>query len=328
MGSLLPLLFLSTVSSSHATHYINPTTPTTSCPTDPCSTLSEYGQQLLHNLTSNTKLLLLPGNHVLSANFTVENVSGFEILSSAPTDSHATRIVCQGFVGFSFRNISHVTMCGLTMSSCGKDAFINSYITTYGVSVYSVLYTSITDCSFQDNVGTALGVFHSRLDLRGSNNFTSNCRSCGDYTCLCFGGGIYARMSTLTITGNNTFRVNSASKGGVIAAEYSALNFTGIIAFENNSAEFGGGIYAQRSTLNFNGSSIFGNNSAAHSGGGIYIENNSTLNFSGNSSFGNNSAGFYGGGILAANKVLMNFNGNSIFRNTILSLQAGGFVLC
>ena len=133
-----------------------------------------------NNLTSSTKLLLLPGNHVLSVNFTVENVSDYEISSSAPTDSHATRIVCQGFVGFAFRNISHVTMCGLTINSCGKGAVIQyNYTTTaYGMSFHSVLYSSITNCSFQDSILTALGVFHSSLDLRGSNHFTSNCRRC------------------------------------------------------------------------------------------------------------------------------------------------------
>ena len=178
MGSLLPLLLLSTISSSHTIHYIKPTTPSTSCPADSCSTLSEYAQQLPQNLTSNTTLLLLPGSHVLSVSFTVENVNGFEILSYAPTDSHATMIVCQGFVGFAFRNISHVTMRGLTIDSCGKGADGYNYPTAYGMSIHSVQYSSIANCSFQDSIGTALGVFYSSLDLRGSNHFTGNCRRC------------------------------------------------------------------------------------------------------------------------------------------------------
>jgi len=148
-GSLLPLLLFSTICSGQTTYYIKPT-PSTSCPSDPCLTLSEYIQQPLHYLTSNTTLLLLPGNHVLSTNFTVENVSGFEIMSFAPADSQATRVVCQGLVGFSFQNISHLAMHGLTINSCGKGSFIYlyPYYGMYGVLVDSVLDTSISNCSF------------------------------------------------------------------------------------------------------------------------------------------------------------------------------------
>jgi len=340
MGSLLPLLLLSTTCSGYTTHYIKPT-PSTPCPTDPCFTLSEYAQQRLHYVTSNTTLLLLPGDHVLSVNFTVENVSGFKILSSE--DSYATKIVCQGFVGFFFRNISHMVMDGLTFNSCGKRAKIYSNSTTYGVSVHSVMDTSIFNCSFQDSIGTALGVFYSSLNLSGSNHFTSNCKRCGNNTCLCWGGGIYAKMSTLMFTGNSIFRVNSAEAGGGIYIDHSTLmTFNGNSIFRNNAASYGGGILASlNSTLNFSGNITFENNSAAHYGGGInawynvtlmnfkgnsiFRSNsadrgggiwayNSALYFSGSSTFGNNSATRYGGGIRSASSIL-NFNGNSIFRN-------------
>ena len=274
IASLLLFLLLSTICSAY---YIKPT-PNSACPVDPCFTLSEYAQQLPHNLTSNNTLLLLPGDHVLSVNFTVENVSSFEILSSTPEDSHATTIVCQGLVAFSFRNISHMTMFGLTINACGKgivrqdmelyspfhyDQGPNTAM--YGVSVNSVLYTNIANCSFQDSAGTAVAVLNSSLDIRGSNHFTSNCRRCGNYSCLCFGGGIFANMSTLVFTGNNAFRANSATLGGGIFAQNSILNFSGSSTFGNNSAaRHGGGIAAYNSTLNFNGSSTFENNSAVN----------------------------------------------------------------
>jgi len=318
MGSLLPLLLLSTTCSGYTTHYIKPT-PSTPCPADPCFTLSEYAQQHLHYVSSNTTLLLLPGDHALSVNFTVENVSGFEILSSA--DSHAT-IVCQGLVGLSFRNIAHVAMHGLTINSCGMGAVILSFPTTYGVSVHSVLDARISNCSFQDSVGTALGVFHSSLDLRGSNNFTGNCRRCGNYTYLCFGGGIYVSMSRLTLIGNTTFRLNSATLGGGIYVEHNTLmTFNGSSIFKNNSAKYdGGGILTMNSTLNITGNSIFRNNSAER-GGGIFAQN-STLNFGRSSTFESNSAAHYGGGIAVINNTLMNF---SIFRSN--SADCGGGIV-
>ena len=114
----------------------------------------------------------------------VEDVSDFEIRS--PADSHAARIVCQGLVGFSFRNISYMSMHGLTVNSCSKGTVQFRFPTAYGLSLHSVSDTSISNCSFQDTAGTALGVFNSSLDLRGSNHFTSNCRSCGEYTESCF----------------------------------------------------------------------------------------------------------------------------------------------
>ena len=341
---LLLFLLLSTICAGHTTHYIKPT-PSTPCPVDRCFTLSEYAQQCLHNLTSNTTLLLLPGDHVLSVNFTVEDVSGFEILSLA--DGHQTRIVCQGLVGFSFSNISHVTMHGLRINSCSKGTAMFSFPTAYGLTVHSVLDTSISNCSFKDSAGTALGAFNSNLDLRGSNHFANNCRRCGEYnkSCFCHGGGIHANMSTLKLTGNSTFRGNSAAYGGAIyAISNTSIIFKGNSIFWNNSAEYdGGGIYAISNTIiAFNSISIFLNNSAEHDGGGIYAISNtiitfnnnsifwnnsaeyngggiialsSTLRFSGNSTFGNNSAANHGGGIYTIYNALMIFNGNSIFRS-------------
>ena len=312
---LLPLLLLSTICVGHTTHYIKPT-PSTPCPVDPCFTLSDYAQQRLHNLTSNTTLLLLPGDHVLSVNFTVEDVSDFEIL---PADGHQTRIVCQGLVGFSFRNISHVAMHGLKINSCSKHTAIFKFPTAYGVSLHLVLDISISNCSFQDSGGTALGVFHSSLDLRGSNHFASNCRRCGGYTesCFCRGGGIYANTSTLTFTGSSIFRANSAAYGGAIyTISNTSITFSGNSILGNNSVENdGGGIYAMSNTLiTFNSNSIFWNNSAEYDGGGI-IAQNSILIFSGNSTFGNNSAAHNGGGIYAVSNTFMIFKGNGVFRS-------------
>ena len=283
VGFVLPFLVLYTICSARTTHYINPTA-SAPCPAAPCFTLSEYAQQLPHYLTYNTTLILLPGDHVLSVNFSVENVSEFEILSSTHKYRHATRIMCQGLVGFSFKNISRVTMCGLTVNSCGKGA-----VTTHAVSVHSVLDASIANCSFQDSVNTALWVINSGLALWGSNSFTSNGRRCRNYTCSHLGGGIYASLSMLTFTGNSTFMVNSAGDGGGIAADYSVLNLTGKITFKYNLAKFGGGISAWNSTLNFCGRSTFGNNSAAYYGGGIEARS-SNVSFSGGSTFANNSA--------------------------------------
>ena len=304
-ATLLPLLVIMTTCSGHTIRYVKPTTPDTPCPADPCLTLSEYAQQPHHYLTSNTTLLLLAGEHVLSVNFTVENVSDFEI-SASLSSPHAVKIVCQQLVGFTFRNMSHMTLHSLTFTSCGKGAIYSAYgfpiPTAYGVSVHSGQDTEIVNCSFQDSIGTALGVFNnSSLVLRGSSSFINNCGKCSGSLCFCVGGGIYADTSTLVFTGNSTFG--------------------------DNSADFGGGFYAQNSTLNFTGSSTFTNNSAGLHGGGFFAVYSSTLNFTGSSTFMNNSAGFYGGGFFAWFSTL-NFTGSSTFMHEQLSCVYWWRILC
>jgi len=274
MAMLLPLLVSFTTCSDHTTHYIKPTANSL-CPADPCLTLSEYAQQIQHYLTSNTTLLFLPGDHVLGVNFTVENVNDVEIYAqqTSTADNHTasgSRIVCQGLVGFTFRNISHMTVHGLTFNSCGKGAvdhrydIDHDYLTTYGVSVYLGWDTKILNCLFQDSIGTALGVFYSSLVLKGSNNFTDNHRGCSDWnhTCICLGGGIHTYTSTLTFEAENS-------------------------TFSNNSAEYGGGVYAWKSTMIFTGNTSFRNNSTGQSGGGITALY-STFNFTGDIAFRNN----------------------------------------
>ena len=274
-------LVFSTTCSGHTILYIKPT-PDASCPADSCLTLSQYAQQPHHYLTSNTTLLLLPGDHVLSVNFRVENVSNIEINTAqlfSHAENQAVKVVCKGYVGFIFRNISHLTLHSLIFDSYGKytDEYvrINSRIyhrTAHGISIHSGENTKITNCSFQDSIGTALGVFSSNLDLRGSNNFMNNCWRCSNnnQTCFCLGGGIHANTSILLFTGNNSFRNCSAEDGGGIFAFYSTLTFNGDSSFRKNLVEVkGGGILAYYSTLNITGNCTFSDNSAKQNGGGI-----------------------------------------------------------
>ena len=134
VATLLPLLVCFTTHSDHTTHYVKPTANTL-CPADPCLTLSEYAKQTHHYLTSNTTLVFLPGDHVLSVNFTVENVNDLGIYAqqTSTADNYTAsgnRIVCQGLVGFTYRNISHMTVHGLTFNSCGKSAVDTTTIMT------------------------------------------------------------------------------------------------------------------------------------------------------------------------------------------------------
>ena len=339
------LLFLAITCSGHVHYYIKPT-PDTPCPANPCFTLSEYAQQPHHYLTSNTTLLFLPGDHILHVNFTVENASTFELLST--TSNHPkSRVVCKGLVGFTFRNVSSMTLNGLTFKSCGKDVFGYGPVPDYyGISIASGKDNLIVNCSFQESIGTALGVFYSRVHLQG-NSFTKDCnghsrmshglrttiltnssatfaigtKTCHNNSADC-GGRIGKANSVLnyTLTGNITSP--SATYGGGIHAYTSNLNLTGNILFGDISAdsEYGSGIKAINSIMNLIGNITFRNNLAKY-GGGIYA-GNSNMNFTGNILLGGNSAE-YGGGIKAMNSTL-SFIGNITFRNN--SAKYGGGV--
>ena len=256
----------------------------------------------------------------------MEDTTDFEISAqlSSSTEYHAVMVVCQGLVGFMFRNVSHVALQGLTFNSCGKRVVAyTDYITTYGLSVYIGQYVEISNCSFQDSVGTAMGVFYSSLRLRGSNSFTNNCRECsrGNYThTQVLGGGIYTKTSTLIFSGNSFYGGNSAERGGGIHAENSILNFPGNHSFNGNSAQlFGGGIAVVNCILNLSGIHTFNNNSAYHYGGGISALY-TALNFNGSSTFTANTAEL-GGGIGAMNSSLA-IDGDSTFRDS--SADEGG----
>ena len=339
-----------TTCSEHSIHYVK-TTPDASCPADPCLTLSQYAQQPYHYLTSNTTLLLLPGNHVLSVNFTVKKVSDFEIRSallSSPAESQVVKIVCKGFVGFTFRNISKLAFHSLTFDSCGKGSveysrLTNSadYQTAYGIFVHSGEHTKITNCSFQENVS---------LDLRGSNSFMNNCRcSNRNHTCICLGGGIHANTSILLFNGNNSFRDNLAEFGGGMFAYYSTVTFNGYSTFRNNSAEVNAeGLFVWHSTVNFSGNCTFTDSSAKQDAGGIQLWYSNVM-ASGIINFRNNAAKRFGGGIKVLNTTLhfvgdtilkgssadfgggifayystVTFNGYSSFRNNSAEVDAGG----
>ena len=321
---LLPLLIC-----SGRICYVKPTLDTP-CPADPCFTLSEYAQQPDLYLTSNTTLLLLPGDHFLSVNFTVENIIGFKIRAqlSSSIENHTIQIVCQELVGFTFRNVSCMTMYGLIFNSCGKSATGNSlfskyasYPTAYGVMIYSGLGTEIIDCSFNNSIGTALGVFYSSLVLRGSNSFTNNCKKCSEKS-FCFGGGIHTNSCTLIFSGNSTFKNNSAKYGGGIFAWNSTINHTGVSAFRYNAVDLnGGGILAAKTSLNLRGDISFINNLAIQSGGGLELLN-STVIFTGNSTFKNNFGKREGGCISAAYSTL-NFDGNTALINGSTTFENG-----
>ena len=94
----------------------------------PFQTLSEYAQdpgQYFND--SNLTLTFLPGNHTLDINLTITNIYQLEIHSALLP----TRVVCDSHVGFTFSNISKLSIDGLAFVACAarRDMYIHSIYT-------------------------------------------------------------------------------------------------------------------------------------------------------------------------------------------------------
>ena len=78
----------------------------------------------------------------------------------------------------------------LKQDSLYKDMICLS-TTWYQFGIVQRRQIEITNSTFEDNLGSALGVNNSRLTLNGYNSFLHNCRQCfSARSCSCQGGGI------------------------------------------------------------------------------------------------------------------------------------------
>ena len=110
------------------TLHVRPTSTNTSCPTHPCQTLSEYAQnpgQYFND--SNLKIQFLPGTHTLDINLTITNTSQLKIHGALLP----TRVVCTSRVGFTFSNISKLSIDGLAFVACARSSVVYSVYRTY-----------------------------------------------------------------------------------------------------------------------------------------------------------------------------------------------------
>ena len=165
------------------------------------------------------------------------------------------------------------TDLNLISSFLGSQNKLHSLQFRYALFLGSTQSSELVNCSFHDNIGTALAVLFSSITLTGNNNFTHN--HCGPNSCI-LGGGIGAFGGTLTSIGNTTFLENNPHIAGVgIFMVYSSLNSTGSIHFINNlnsghvtgfdskdtAFVARGTIWTYASHLHFTGTNNFINNS-------------------------------------------------------------------
>jgi len=319
------------------TLHVRPTSANTSCPTYPCQTLSEYTQdpgQYFND--SNLTLTFLPGNHALDINLTIANIHQLKIHGAVLP----TRAVCDSHVGFTFSNIYRVSIDGLDFVTCARSSVVQVSIypekTYYGLHLQSVPMAEIIDCTFQDSYGSALGIVDSCVVLRG-NRFLNNCLLCSNGRCdyfyqgpSCYGGGVFARWSNLSITGSSSFSGNLAYDGGGVSAWHSNVYISGNTTFSNNSASYnGGGMSAwDHSNVYASGNTNFSGNSASWGGGAVNAQSSNNVSISGNTTFfGNSASDGDGGGVILYNvSSNVTISGNTTFSGNSASSGDGGGV--
>ena len=367
MGQSMPFTVLATAlliatlscCSAENVYCVTPTaTSCSSCPHNStnCTTLSEYARETELYFTSNTTMVFLPGDHTLDTNITVTNVTRLTMCGESSSGNRAT-VVCNGSVGFLFSNMERFIIHSLAFTACSRTYTIEaldiaslislvlpstqynfSFPIKYTLLLQSTQFAELVNCSFHDNLGTALVVNNTNITLSGNTEFTHN--YCESTSCV-GGGGIAAIGSNLTFTGNTMFIGNEANFGGAgIFMINSTMSSTENIHFIRNSISdnitipeiltfrlAAGIICASASSLHFNGISNFINNSAqsliVRRAGAICAVNNVSLSFSGINNFINNSA-WYGGAIYAYINTSLSFSGINNFINN--SAQYGGAI--
>ena len=247
------------------TFNVRPTSTNTSCPTHTCHTLSEYAQDPgQYFKTSNLTLQFLPGNHTLNVKLFITSIHQLKLLGNI-TAVVPSRVLCSSYVGFGFSYILEMRIDGLAFVSCAEfNVVLDHEVTYYGLYLQTVETAEIIDCTFQDSYGSALGVVDSHVVLRGNNSFLNSCKLCSNGKCYfsapnCYGGGVFAQVSNLSVIGSSSFTGNSAYHGGGVYAEFNSnVNITGKTYFINNSAYHGGGVYAEfNRNVNITGNTYF-----------------------------------------------------------------------
>ena len=308
-------------------------------------------------------MVFIPGDHVLDRNITVARATRLTIYGESSSDNIAT-IVRNGSVGFSFTNIVDFSILSLAFTSYNRFwSYGSCQATNSALVLQSIPNAKLVNCSFHDNIGTALVVnntsvtlvenkfihnqcacrsfghmrelgcgvttFNSNLTFTGNTSF-HNSTQMAFYNYVNCAGAIWTSASSLHFTGTNNFIGNSANGingvGAIYAEANTSLSFSGTSNFIHNLAEVGGAIGTVDNVIvTFNGTNNFTSNSAKDSGGAIFASSNTSLSFTGASHFSHNSAEhFNGGAITASDYAILTFNGTNNFINN--SANIGGAI--
>ena len=218
---------------------------------------------------------IMSGNAVISENTATNGNGGGVYMNSAP----------------------EVTMNGGSIT--GNTAANNGG----GVYAFSGTFT-MNDGTIAGNKATAKnggGVY-----ANGSTTFTMTGGTIGgstaaDANAAKYGGGVYVKNGTFTMSGGKVTGNSVTEDGGGVRLDKGTFHMSGSAVVSRNNADgYGGGVDVNNGSFTMSGGSITGNNAAGDSpnwsgGGGVFVYDGGSFTMSGGSITGNNA--IRGGGV-------------------------------
>ena len=112
-------------------------------------------------------MVFLPGDHVLDMIITVANVTRLTMSGESSSGNRAT-VVRNGSGGFSFTNIVDFNIYSLAFTSYKRSWSYGIHMNSasnFALHLHSIHNAELVDCSFHDNLGTALIATKSDITL-------------------------------------------------------------------------------------------------------------------------------------------------------------------
>lgn len=110
----------------------------TSCPEEPCLTISEYATQPRGYFTPRATMIFLPGEHTLTRNFFLQDMDELS-LRCYPGDGFVATVSCLQESNLKISDIINVTVTGVNFADCygdtvtGVDKFVLEFSTVQSV---------------------------------------------------------------------------------------------------------------------------------------------------------------------------------------------------
>ena len=320
---VLVLLIFSAGLSRGQVFYISPSHDT-SCPRQPCSTLSELASNTsvcVNN--SDVTLVFLSGNHILDRKLILSDANNISIT----TMEENVTVQCRGeSVRFEVSSTSIFSLHGLQFIGCGGNSvtqviqFILQYTIFQGLETTSTALilndTSMSYIAFCEYFNNKVGSVIQEFEIPEIDTLISD-----ENSNKTVGGAIIAINSNVVID-SVLFMNNSAQVGTAIFAGKGSNISVNNSQFIHETSPSGFGVLTIDCDCNLHvTNSLFSNNTVSF---GVILSFTSAVSISDGSIFSSNTALFSGGTVLTYNSSLYIFG--SIFVNNASPRGKGGAI--
>lgn len=148
------LLSLHYTCDSEQTYFIK-ATEDSPCAAQPCLTLRKFANTTTKDVNASIVLQFGTGNHTLHSRCTFSNIEKCSMLSK---DNNSLITCSKVAAGFTFKNVSIVTLTNLTFVGCGNDSRYNAVL-----HISQVTDANISMCMFLLSKGRVIEAAHANI---------------------------------------------------------------------------------------------------------------------------------------------------------------------